>query len=91
MEVHHHLWRELEELGEDTARQRYAAGVYGPAKAPHVRAWLEMKDAQARERDERELRRETIRVAQQGNTVAWFAAIASLVIGLGSILVALMH
>jgi hypothetical protein len=50
-----------------------------------------MKDAQARERDERELRRETIRVARQGNTVAWFAAIASLVIGLGSILVALMH
>ena len=39
------LWREFEDLGEETVRKQLAEHIYSEGRERHARQWLEYRDS----------------------------------------------
>ena len=74
--------RALDELGEDTVRERLAAGFYDPDVQPFVICWSEAK---ARARQET-LASQQLKVARSARRAAWIAATAALIAAVAGVL-----
>ena len=77
MTTENELWSELEEMGEDTVRARFAGGAYGRFgnRRTLVEEWLRRQEVSRSDFSNRE----QISIARSAKNAAWIAAIAAII------------